>query len=130
MTLSPAQTAAQRIEELEIEVSQLRDLLAPQIEWPLELRLTPLERRFLSALFARAPEAMQRERLMAAVYPDPDTAPMDKIVDQMILRLRRKLTPHGAYVASGGHHGGWYLDARSVAVLNGLRVSAVRKVGR
>ena len=70
-----------RIEELEEEVRQLRELLAPSLGFPRDFRLTPIEEKILSAIYARAPAVVAHERIRAAVYPDPDAAPETNVID-------------------------------------------------
>lgn len=77
------------IDTLQEEVRQLREALAPQIEFPRAWRLTATESRVLSALIA-ATTTRSQDRLMTAVYGagwDEDP----KIIDVMICKIRKKI---------------------------------------
>ena len=108
-----------RIEELEEEVRQLRELLAPSLGFPRDFRLTPIEEKILSAIYARAPAVVAHERIRAAVYPDPDTAPETNVIDVRVSSIRRKLKPYGVEIKNRWGEG-LYLDRASAAILAGL----------
>jgi DNA-binding response OmpR family regulator len=112
-----------RIEELEEEVRQLREQLAPQIYWAPDLGLTNLDKRVLEALLGRSPTPLTRERIMVAAYPDPDRAPDAKIVDTVICRMRKRLALHGVRIGTGGYNCGWFIDKENAAILAKLQVS-------
>lgn len=111
--------AQDRIEELEEEVRQLRDLLAPSLGFPRDFRLTPIEEKILSAIYARAPAVVAHERIRAAVYPDPDTAPETNVIDVRVSSIRRKLKPYGIEIKNRWGEG-LYLDRASAAIIAGL----------
>jgi len=72
------------------------------------LSLTPLERTALSAILSR--KIMSRHSFMVAAYAiskwgDP---PHDAVVDQFILRLRKKLRPFGVEIKNR-HGEGWFM---------------------
>ncbi len=108
-----------RIEELEEEVRQLRELLAPPLKFPPEMRLSPMQERILSAIYARAPNVVAHERVAVAVYPDPDMAPETNSVAVLVSILRRKLKPYGIEIKNRWGEG-LYLDAASAAALSRL----------
>ena len=108
-----------RIEELEEEVRQLRELLAPALKFPPEMRLSPMQERILSAIYARAPAVVAHERVAVAVYPDPDMAPETNSVAVQVSHLRRKLKPYGVEIKNRWGEG-LYLDRASAAIIAGL----------
>lgn len=86
----------ERIEEVEEELRQLRESLAPIDVWPDELGLTETEGRYLSALVAGKGRVMSKDALLLATRePNVDGGPEPKIVDVMISKLRTKLGRHG-----------------------------------
>ena len=105
-----------RIEELEEEVRQLRDLLAPPLKFPPEMRLSPMQERILSAIYARAPAVVAHERIRAAVYPDPDAVPETNSVDRTVSTLRRKLKSYGVEIKNRWGEG-LYLDRASAVII-------------
>ena len=108
-----------RIEELEEEVRQLRDLLAPSLGFPRDFRLTPIEEKILSAIYARAPAVVAHECIRAAVYPDPDAAPETNVIDVRVSSIRKKLRPYGVEIKNRWGEG-LYLDRASAAIIAGL----------
>lgn len=111
-----------RIEELEEEVRQLRELVAPRVHWAPGLGLSPLDKKVLSVLIAKSPAPVTRDRIMAAVYPDPDSAAGPKTIDTVICRVRKRLAHHGVHIGSAGYFSGWYIDRENAAILAGLQV--------
>ena len=88
----------ERIDELEEEVRQLRDLLFSERQFTFLVRCrevlgtTPIEARLLQALTKR--RTMTREALMIALYSDrPDDPPQAKIIDVLVCKLRNRLKP-------------------------------------
>jgi DNA-binding response OmpR family regulator len=105
-----------RIEELEEEVRRLREMLAPALKFPLELRLSPMQERILSAIYARAPNIVAHQRIFAAVYPDPDTAPETNSLAVQVSILRRKMKPYGVEIKNRWGDG-LYIDKASAAII-------------
>ncbi len=81
-----------RIEELEEENRQLKDLLSPPVSFPIAWRLSPQECRLLSALFTH--ERLSHDVARAALQSRSDT-PCQSLVSANICHLRRKLKPMG-----------------------------------
>ena len=112
-----------RIEELEEEVRQLRELLAPRLAFPPEMRLTPMESKILSAVYIRSPAVVTREFIIAAVYPDADRAPVTDSISVTVSKLRGKLRAFG--VALGAKWGeGLYMDKPSAAIISAMIAGA------
>jgi len=67
-------------------------------------RLDPTIFRLLVILWDRPDRLVSQNTLMILLYPDPDTAPLDKIIDIHIHRLRKALlgTPYSILNRFGG----------------------------
>jgi len=104
------QALRERIEELEEECRQLREMLVPPVTFPRELGLSKTENDILSFILARAPNVALKSRILHAVWPDPDNAPDGKCVDVHICKLRRKLSPFGVAITVAWSEG-YFLDA-------------------
>jgi two-component system cell cycle response regulator CtrA len=81
----------ERMETLEEENRQLRDMLKPPTTYPAEWRLTQQETDVLSILVARAPNAISKTALYEAFTWDNDDPPDPKIIDVLVCKLRAKL---------------------------------------
>lgn len=88
----------ERIEELEEQVRQLREALAPRIIWPLEWGLRPFERAILSAIHACAGIATY-ERLVAALWHEERDDPY-ALLKVHVWNTRRKLAAIGVDIAT------------------------------
>ncbi|MBY6243880.1 helix-turn-helix domain-containing protein [Methylosinus sp. Sm6] len=89
--MTAALEVRERIETLEEENRQLRDMLKPPTTYPAEWRLTPQEADILSILAARAPNAISKTALYEAFTWDNDDPPDPKIIDVLVCKLRAKL---------------------------------------
>ena len=109
----------ERIEELEEEVRQLRELLAPTVALPASLGLSQSARKVLGALLARSPRTVKKDALMHALYFNIDDAPEQKIIDVFIHKIRKALRPLGVEIGTDWGIG-YFIDAKSAAALHGL----------
>jgi len=109
---------AERMEELEEEVRQLREQLAPTVTFPAEIGLSPIQTKILSFILARAPNVARKERIHFAVYPDPDARPDWKTIDVMMVKIRRALARYGVTIGTV-HSEGFILADSDAAVLRG-----------
>jgi DNA-binding response OmpR family regulator len=82
-------------DRLRLEVSRLRDLLAPPGYLPASLGLSPTEERAFKALVAH--KEWTKEAFLMSVYLDTpeDDMPDIKMVDVLICKLRKKIEPLG-----------------------------------
>jgi DNA-binding response OmpR family regulator len=96
---------AVEIERLQNRVAELEELLGITYPIPPALGFTQRESVYLGMLLKRP--LLTREAVMIVVYPDCDRS--DKIVDQHIMKLRRKFGPHGIAITTRWGYG-WYLD--------------------
>lgn len=81
----------ERCEILEEENRQLRELLAPRIEWPPEWKLSRSMRTILSALYARQ-GFVSSEALLQALYGSDEDLRHENIVKIFVSKMRRRLT--------------------------------------
>lgn len=104
--------ANERLAERDETIRQLRALLLPQADLPLEWELTHREARVFRAMLGV--DMLTREAAMAALYSDrPDDAPDQKIVDVFICKLRKKTRPYGVAIDTVWGQG-WRLNSRQV----------------
>jgi DNA-binding response OmpR family regulator len=87
-----------RIEELEAEVSWLRDALDPKDGRFRSLQVTPKERIILCRIFDAGPHPVPYESLIAAADLS-DTEYAENSVKVFIHRLRKKLSKIGAEIS-------------------------------
>lgn len=82
--------------------------------FPAPASLTEKEHEAFDLLWLRRPGVTSRETLMDWMYGHSDDPPFDGVIDQFLVRLRRKLkgTPFSIKVEHGR---GWYLDAKEAA---------------
>jgi DNA-binding response OmpR family regulator len=83
-----------RIDELEEEVRQQKELLAPETQYSVDLG--PTRRRLLTALHAARGVPRTRSWLLEAVWPGEDVC--DTNVRMQVYALRKVLEPHGVRV--------------------------------
>jgi DNA-binding response OmpR family regulator len=108
----------ERVEVLEDENRTLREAMAVEPAFPVEWRLTRLQRRTLAALLDARGEYVHRDRIMVRLYgPHWDTNP--KILDVVVCRLRRILAPTPAKILTQVGFG-YRLTAEAVAYLTDL----------
>lgn len=83
-----------RIEELEEQIIQLKELLAPRgVTWPHEWRLNKGETALLSSLYSAPSGYRSREALLMAIALYPDRLPSDTLVGVRVCYLKQKV-PH------------------------------------
>ncbi|OCC05155.1 hypothetical protein BA190_09580 [Labrys sp. WJW] len=86
-------------DRLKAEVDYLKSALVPPGWLPARFRLTALEERLFKALLSR--EQATKEQLLTAAYShvfSADEIPHVKIIDVLICKVRRKLTPFGVEI--------------------------------
>lgn len=90
-----------RIEELEEEVRQLRNLrFGPHEGQPIPTRInfTYREIQLLTTLVTNCDRVLSREFIYSALYRFSDNMPEEKIIDVFINKLRKKLKPWGVTI--------------------------------
>jgi DNA-binding response OmpR family regulator len=86
----------QRIEELEEEIRQLRELLAPpELEIPPEWRLTPQQQLLMRCLMRSGYATTEQLQYAGVVSHNKDVSITDNHVKVQINKMRHKLAPHG-----------------------------------
>jgi len=100
----------EKIEELEFEIQELRNVLGANDDIdPLRmLGLSPLEARLVNALLKR-PIVTKPQAMYAMYVDDPDKRldVQDKMVDVMICKARKVLKRVGVNIETIGHSLGW-----------------------
>lgn len=87
-----------RIEELEEELRQMRESLAPpDVTFPMHWKLTPAQRRLLSA-FAKTP-FLTHEQCLVAIALNP-VVDADGLVKVQISKARRKIERMGLEIVN------------------------------
>lgn len=100
--------ALERVRQLEQLTRELDDTVRPAFG------LTQDEGRVLAALMRW--QIVGKQQLMALLYGHRDDPPGAKIIDQYIMRIRRKLKPHGIVIDTVWGEG-WALDEAARAKL-------------
>lgn len=121
----PTAALRERIEILEEENRQLRELLVPTIALPLEWRLSRNDQIFLVAIRSAAPGYLSLERALHALYgfDVPDSGP--KLRDQYLWRVRRGLRRSGTAIEiKTVRCRGYLMPPESVAVFDRLTAQA------
>jgi len=108
--MSLAAKLRERVDELEEEVRQLRDMLVPPVAFDPEFQLTASATAILSFLLARSPMPVKRESIFDAIYLSENGQDV-KIIDVYICKLRAKL-PSGIKISTQWGVG-FYLDRES-----------------
>jgi DNA-binding response OmpR family regulator len=80
-----------RIEELEEENRQLRELLAPKLTFPVELALSRKQNTLLAMLFRTSPNTVKNDRIFTVFWGDALAPPSEHAVKMQIFALRKKL---------------------------------------
>lgn len=123
------QTMRERIEELEEECRQLREMLVPPVTFPYDLGLSKIENDILAFILARAPNVALKNRILYAVWRDPDDAADLKTINVHICKIRRKLAPFGVAITVAWGEG-YFLHSAAAAILRGwLKGEALVHVG-
>ena len=104
------------------EVEALRDALEA-MRGALELaKLTYSERMLLGLLMRR--HRVTKDQMMTMLYADrPDEEPDSKILDVMICKMRKKLSPHGVEIRTI-HGAGYELPSTSREKIKALMAEA------
>jgi len=114
------ETLRERVRQLEAE--RCADLVLPG--W----NLSRSERVILGVLVARP--AATRESLHAALYDHrPDGGASDNAVSVFMVKLRRKVRPHGVIIHSGGRGrtgAAYWIDAETRGRIAGMSTGTVR----
>ena len=109
----------QRVADLEAEIRDLRNLLAPPMSFP-SLKLQRKERRALAAIIATAPKPCHIERVYAAIYDEPRDDPPDiNTVHCYVSKCRRALRPHRVTIRNERYIG-YSVDAAGLQKLREL----------
>lgn len=87
-----------------------RELQVINPEW----RLTPMEASMFNMLITH--ELVTKEAMYVALYPDFDTAPMVKILDVAMCKIRKKVKSSGIEIETLWGRG-WRLDPASRALV-------------
>jgi DNA-binding response OmpR family regulator len=106
-------TPQERIEYLEEENRQLRDMLLPTLSFPTSWRLRPRELIVLRALYAGRGRIVPHERLLALGWPDE--VPV-KAYTVTVSNLRLRLLSRGVDIITA-HGVGYGLTDIGVAIL-------------
>lgn len=106
---------AEEIDRLEARVDQLEILMGMRgVLTPIEWRLTGSESRVFGVLLAR--ELASKDAVMAALYRDTGKDEADiKIVDVLVCKIRKKVTPFGIQIATRWGEG-YYLTPAAKAL--------------
>lgn len=81
-----------KIDELTEENRQLKEAIAPKLDFPIAWRLRPAESAMLACLYSSPTGFRRHEALRAA---SATTSMDDKIVHVRVSHIRKKLTPLG-----------------------------------
>lgn len=114
----PTAALRERIEILEEENQQLRELLVPKVTFPAEWKLDVGETRVLSALYAARHACDVNRLLYALTYMRAGrlTEPVRTSVDIRLCKLRRKLRPFGVEILTV-RGVGWSLSPESRGII-------------
>lgn len=101
----------------------LRAILTP----PIHINgLSPKETKILGILLNRAPAAVTKRAIYAALYKDdPDGGPDMTILSVLICRLRKRLSPFGVHIETIWGQG-WKIDKDAVEKLKGADFKATK----
>lgn len=113
-----------RVDELEEENRQLRELAAPEFRYPAEMKLTPTEGQVLAVIAARSGPT-SAGRINNILYAVAGIDVQDKTIDVFICKIRRKLKPFGIEIRNVWGHG-FELTQENKNRLNGV-VSRCRR---
>ena len=103
------ETLRNEVERLRSRVRELEEILAPEIEIPVEWRLTATEARLFSHLSSRP--LCTKHSLHAAAYGHwIDEPPDQTVLESHICKLRRKIRPYG-YAIRNERFAGYRLSA-------------------
>lgn len=117
--IDPTAALRERIEILEEENRQLRELLVPKLTFPAEWKLDPGESRVLSALYAARGVCDMPRLLYALTYMrgGRQTEPVRTTVDIRLCKLRRKLRPYSIEISTI-RGAGWSLTPESRGIIS------------
>lgn len=82
---------SEKIAELEEEIRQLREQIAPRLQFPRRLGLRKAESMVLATLHKAAPVDVTRERIAAALWSGCVEARVLRTIDSVVCGLRKKL---------------------------------------
>jgi DNA-binding response OmpR family regulator len=105
-------TEAEEIEHLRFRVTELEKQIGLALEPPTVFGLTKTETEILGILIAN--KYPRRETFMVALYGSRFEAPDDKIIDVLMSRMRKKLTPFGIEITTAWGSG-FYMPEPSKA---------------
>lgn len=105
--------SADRIDELEETVLQLRELLRPLGQFPMEWKLSPMQARILAALQRGGEISIEAACLAAGGGSGNLTS--QEVVRQHVSRMRVKVRKYGIGIHAV-HGVGYYLDKDSLAI--------------
>ena len=80
-----------RIAELSEEITQLREQLFCEVNWPVEFKFTKNESKILDLVFKRSPTIVSYDSLFQHLYSGISDPPLDSIIAVFVSRLRKKL---------------------------------------
>ena len=96
-------------DQLREEVRQLRKILTPKLDIPVEWGLTDSEEMVFACLLSR--NFATKEMIMMSIYSDSNVEiRQEKICDVFICKIRRKLKPFGIEIHTKWGSG-WWIDS-------------------
>jgi DNA-binding response OmpR family regulator len=117
-----------RLDELEEENRQLKEMLAPSgIVFPADWRLTEAERRVLAG-FLRGPDGYLSHRAIVSVYVKFRDRGDTHYTSVIICKMHHKLKPHGIEFVNRHGHGYQLTPASRVLIRKALAASEIVEV--
>lgn len=108
----------ERIDYLEEEVAYLKSMIWEDVVIPSEWKLTSYEVTVVAVLVNQT--VATRSACMTALYYDkPEDEPYEKIIDILIHRIRKKISPFGWKIKTYWGHGWWLSDRDRKAIAGG-----------
>lgn len=117
--MSDLERARDRIDDLEEELRQAREMLVPTLLFPMRCRLTQQQITILSYLLARSPAPKSAEQIIEVISMMDGRSPVRKVVDVRICQLRKILTREGIVIHTRFGQG-YFLDRESADRLKEL----------
>ena len=122
----PTAALRERIEVLEEENRQLRELLVPQLEVPRHWRLHPMSQRLLCALRAAAPGYISKRRAYYSMYDFDEPETVQNNLYQRLNQVRGRFRELGIPIEIETLRGRDYqMPPESVAVFDRLMAREV-----